>query len=996
MTMNTARQNTLGTSVCDRTRGSVMVMVVVVLVLLAMLGAAYLQMARVQRIAPSQPIDNIDLVLQSIIDEIARQLAEDVRHDGTNFFVPGTAAEPFDYPRTNAAVDRDVPTLSGSMPGAKGGINDDTWLGDAFPYLNSGTLTWRKLTSLTGGHYANSGNNVAAAASGENPTIFVTTDYDNIAVNNAQLVDASGDGIGDSRWERAPLMVLTGAEYFMAVRVMDASALMNLRAGTRLTDDGTNIPATPAFLARGYVPNDADLSRFAARRHGAWATELAALFADATVRGRAINGAIPTTVADRLDLWLNSPPPAGTSVHGQLAGYGITQVIPFHWRGGLKDAALPSPYDTHLTNLLASPYDNNSATPIANATDHFLGGTAALVSGRSFPSIRHMVTGLSGRAAFAPNHGGMHGGAHRLQQCLVYENAGNPQAQANAFQQRLAVIFDRDAGYTADPELASMELALAVQAYMDPSNTIETQFSHGGETYYPIKRLPFLREAYFQVAYEDTDKYDDVGAENPDNVWETWIAKAGTQGVVIELGNPFDKTIAAADLNNRVRVVIVQNNADVATYTFAGAADLASRRNLILRSNPSTASTEPGFTGDIEAALFSSPGADFTVMPLANGALTFNVNGDPITVELRVNIGGDWRTYDRLTDDNLRLDLEVTHQEHTAPANDTHGQMSVYRDGRVIRYLTNVGRVLDKRTPRNDTTTPSTYSTSESKIGNNTKVAAFGAPGTHALDRFQIPIANRPMFSVTEMAQVIAFGFSTADEGDFPQRLDSIAPAGRFLDFSSGAPTFNDGNGRNIKYAAAVLDQFSTISPRWDGINNETGAAGNANEDQFIFGTMNINTAPLHLATLASPLPYDLNTTQTVMNDILVERLNRHGFTSIGELMDVPAINTDPGTTMGVGTAFDLYPTPEDVPAIATRYDTDQTGEERVQVMQFLPQVFSTRSDIYIAHILAKGYLSGDFGSGAVEQGRMLVVFSRAKLVGGGGGQVEILGAYKY
>ena len=85
------------------------------------------------------------------------------------------------------------------------------------------------------------------------------TDTD-IAADSNLLVDADGDGIPDSRLAWAPIPLVNGIAYFMGVRIIDLSSLINVNAATALTNDG-GIPDDP----RGYFPTDIDLSRLLMR-----------------------------------------------------------------------------------------------------------------------------------------------------------------------------------------------------------------------------------------------------------------------------------------------------------------------------------------------------------------------------------------------------------------------------------------------------------------------------------------------------------------------------------------------------------------------------------------------------------------------------------------------------------------------------------------------------------------------------------------------------------
>ncbi len=1010
--------------------GTVMVMVVVILVLMVMLGASYLQLARVQRVAPSQPINNIDLVLQSVIDEIRRQMDEDVRHNGTSFFVPDTSAEPFDYPYTNTAEDRDVPTLTGTIPGAKGGVNDDTWLADMVPYLNLNgstlTLTWGKISTLTSGFYATTGEasppvrNVATNATGSDPSALVTTEYDNIPVDSTVLVDADGDGIGDSRWERAPLMVLTGAEYFMAVRVIDASGLVNLLSATAQTPNGNvdYVPSTSGDV-RGYYPTDVDLTRMLGRKVGGLVNgEVTSLF---TTQRTNLPGTLPTplgtlnpatfpatgsySTSGVIGSWLED-----VSIYGTMSGE-ASQILALQWRGGLKPNPSSASVDSAMTTMLNTPYNANVAEPIGDATAHYLGSTPSDMSTNQFASVRHIHTTLSGHSAFAPNHGNMHGGAHTLKQDLVYENASNQQARANAFYERLRRVFNLPATGAGDNAMAA-QMALAMIEYSDADKQPSATIAVGGNSYYALEVLPFLREVYMQAGYEDLAPIDGIYTRVDDS-----------EAMAIEIGNPFDRPFDHTGVE--VQIVIKQGatertipiNQSLNPRDPAGTTP--DREHRIYVVNPGTGVDEGGVKNSLESDLAISPSPTNSIVVTTGVGQPFVADDSQVTVELQVRVaGGNWVAYDRLTDNNLKLPNAVDTSGYsgsgTYPQTSATGhlQKSLRRDGRVIRYIHNNGKgIINDRRYDSSSGTPwpdDGYSASACHtLNKDVKGVTNGSAA--ALDALQLAIANRPFFSVSELGLLMTVGFHNgATGGTFAELLEARSSNEWTLDISHGATKPLGAPYNQLTHAHIVMDQFTTISPRHDGVNNETGAAdpSNTSADQFIPGTINANTAPPHVLAYAMPLPETQSQRGGLAAEMVAQRVSRDGFKSVGELLSINgSVNVAKMQFFGEdgnpqnGSLYDLYPMNEELgaaPFNAEEYATTDDNEEKLARFQFLAQSLTTRSDVFIAHILVKGYLSGDFAAGPVEQGRMIVVLSRAKLTGGGGGEVEVLAAYKY
>ena len=78
-------------------------------------------------------------------------------------------------------------------------------------------------------------------------------------------------------------------------------------------------------------------------------------------------------------------------------------------------------------------------------------------------------------------------------------------------------------------------------------------------------------------------------------------------------------------------------------------------------------------------------------------------------------------------------------------------------------------------------------------------------------------------------------------------------------------------------------------------------------------------------------------------------------------------------------TAFDLYPIPEQ-DSDHKHYETTDNAEELMARFQFLSQVFTTRSDVFAAYIVIRGYDSTDFEDGPLESLRGIAIFNRARM----------------
>jgi hypothetical protein len=264
--------------------------------------------------------------------------------------------------------------------------------------------------------------------------------------------------------------------------------------------------------------------------------------------------------------------------------------------------------------------------------------------------------------------------------------------------------------------------------------------------------------------------------------------------------------------------------------------------------------------------------------------------------------------------------------------------------------------------------------------------------------------------------------------------MRDLAANRRHLQFnSSPLPSFTT---MNMSHGALVMEQFTTLSPRNDGLDNDADGNNDNDSEQVVHGQININTAPLHILTLAAPLNESIDNIQTLMQSIvhyrstpadraamssagLATRPSAKGIASIGELMmldsetaDLTTItpqihmNTDAATRMTGYTSFsaaafkgsnvDLYPMPENVPP-GVYQDTAADGPERqLARFQFLSQAFNTRSDVYTAFVRLRGYDASNFTpTGELESRSFLVVYDRSNIVSGSD-MPRILGIYVY
>ncbi|MBN2138529.1 MAG: hypothetical protein JW720_12045 [Sedimentisphaerales bacterium] len=211
--------------------GSALILTVVLTSLLAIVGVLFLMVSRLDRMASSSVSQNVelDLAVDTVVGRICEQLAWDV--PGTDLG-GGLLPEYHDYPGP-----------------------EDPWLAVLEP---NDAGFWQQISDVNG----------ILALSGRqtrNLPLIVVPDDASIELDpvdgrpsGAQLADADGDGIGDSRW--IGLDGITsgrGERVYAAVRVIDNGGMLNVNTGYKFDPFDPNVsdPNMPAYwLIDGTTP----------------------------------------------------------------------------------------------------------------------------------------------------------------------------------------------------------------------------------------------------------------------------------------------------------------------------------------------------------------------------------------------------------------------------------------------------------------------------------------------------------------------------------------------------------------------------------------------------------------------------------------------------------------------------------------------------------------------------------------------------------------------
>jgi hypothetical protein len=990
---------------------------------------------------------------------------------------------------------------------------DDRWLASSAPVYNrsKNTYNWLHLTNLTGMWLDLESPTVAGlqepinvASTVSQPVLFKKNSDTDIAIVNLENiptgrtiplgVDADFDGIMDSRWQWVPLPVrdFAGRKYVMAVRIVDLGSMMNVNTATIGTLDG-NTPYNSTM--RGYAPTGADLGRLFFRVDyndtrlisngafsGDWLREIQNLLDRRSLQGT--SGALlaspvplPLTASQNKRLWKRQ-----ASIYGNLdRNYVADSEMELRRLGGLNDFSITSPLESDMPKLLRQapeferfrgleasyldvvrePTGSNKAiskwfygTNPSNLNDPDTNSVA--VKNREFTGVRHMVTTASGAGAYVTKYGGASSGGGRLKFDLKEQFTNTAELRQRLQQAfRLPNPSAPNAGWylglnpSAQADLIE-EYVLAIQDYSD-EDYIPTEGTTRNGRAYGLERFPFLREVYLHQLYEDQDLNDGAGGP-PDGTFETWVARPNTQGVVVELGNPFASRIEASRLARLIKVVVVQNGANVSTWTFTNAVPNIGARNdsggndsdiLLLVSNQQdqtiTGQNGQGTGANLTTDLNISSAPNRVL--LANDTLRFNPNGSNITIELQVDVSpggtGDWVTYDRmdtLASFPVSLPPHAPSATPSVAASSQHAQVSFRRDKQQINYVS-----VDTGNARTTDLPDISIVTGDFKASSHRMLtdASVGGGAWTPPPGFQLPLTNEPMQSTAELAWVHMFGFTRT--AAFSERLSLFPDNEHFLLIDPTDPKFKvlpaPPTGVGLSHAAVLMNLVTTVSPRKDGQDNDNDDGDNDpttsladppgpdlpsidNEtEQFIHGTINVNTAPLHILTLGSPLAESIDDTEKLMRTVVAYRdqpilaaanypddptgtpfqdttgtpnirelTNRSSFApnaaidrrllpgykpgiaSMGELMFLNPYGVGASTAnnrynmyrygLDGGTSLpskvDLYPDPGDLNSTVVPLGDD--NEQKLARFQMLGQTFTVRSDRFVVYAVVRGY----------------------------------------
>ena len=198
-------------------KGSALIMAIAVVTMLAIVGAMFLLMSRIEEGSTSslEEFKSLDAAVDSVIATVATELKLDT---------PGVTAntEYYDYPGDN-----------------------DKWLANLEPEPNGTNYGWQQISDIfkdssTGQYYFDKhsidSTNIQATIVKENEPIPTVSQYPDA------LADADGDGVADSKWVKLDnISSSTGRPIYAAIRVIDNGGMLNVNTAYKFDPELTTV-----------------------------------------------------------------------------------------------------------------------------------------------------------------------------------------------------------------------------------------------------------------------------------------------------------------------------------------------------------------------------------------------------------------------------------------------------------------------------------------------------------------------------------------------------------------------------------------------------------------------------------------------------------------------------------------------------------------------------------------------------------------------------------
>lgn len=1031
-------------------RGSAIILVIVSIVLLAILGATMVQVARFERLSETQ--NNIDVVVASVLDLIAIRLGEDLTDDNDHFFNPGgTAAtggfdEPYDYPwtRQDTAGQFQAELIDGSTVVVWGGAFDDMWL--ASTGLNTAGNRWPHITNLTGLFLDAGGNADLSTQAAPNERLVNAANIDsNVLLTNAALVDADGDGIGDSKWAWAPIRQIGGTRYVMAVRIIDLSSRVDLNVALGQVHATPAAPNLAEGIARGDGPTELDgMSAAIALGNNAgvipttsrneWDTTIGYRFvASATPAGAVVPYGDRMTPLRRQHYGFlgaaqvnNSFGRSATATGGTYdytQTYGQSSAFALLFNGGLASSS-GSTIETHMSTLLRGGANESTFSDFQGSTEQQYFANNPRLNFSPFTGA-----GIFARPAAANSSTFAAMGAQ------IDVNKAEPVDLSTAIQDifvgnyaTLLATFP----HLADATRFSDQLAANLKDYSDEDNWVTT-----AGTQFGFEALPIITEVYAEREYNLTSSTDTSGSGT--GPWNAqWDQNGSGISYMIEITNPYHRPISLVDVQLMINGTAVTNSGigDLANLFLPAQNELQPGETVIvyhdgaLSGSPSMSTAiDPGHTGPAPSAVNDVwTGAAGNIRVTLHAKQDTTADAFNTTATAPVWMTEPYQAVETIGMPGTHLQTGITSDPSLGPGNGVL-QVSAQGNGNGLNALH---------------VTPAEFFTSADANKLEPSATAIGtAPGNDAIgstskaggkadipnfDAQQIVHQDRPMKYIGDLLQVPVFGFEAGVTKAEQLENSGVVIAGPrvlenlMLPYRAAAPKVNAASPTlNYPHSVILMERLTVASPLEDGQDNDNNGTIDDESEFLIPGRINVNTASEALLQRVLPFP-DQATRDLVAARIVARREqankassgvnmgddNSRGIAYMGELYDQirnQILPATPGNTRTLGghidwNDYEVSPATghaDEYTVDGTTYFGDTIGqdrEEEIMLAKWLNEVGSTRSDIFAAYIIVQGYPAGDFQGGAIESAKLIALFSRTN-IRGGGQKAQVLGVLR-
>ena len=964
--------------------GSVTVLAVAAIVVIVLLGIAFLQIAKAQRVSGAATVraNYARTATNATVDFIARVIGR----DWEAYLQDDPASEYEDFP---GPQDRWLATIEPDGQATKFGQPALAWRQISLVSINPAD------TADTAYINAETMAELGAAKAPDQLLLYVgSTDM-------SEWADADADGWIDSRWVRIPTPVTDGVVWIAAIRVIDNSGLVNVNVAT----EGSWTAADTV----GRTPADVDLYRLLVDGAGAdpWSAAFHSSGGLLESLGFSASSALDQNTRD--NMW-DALGRIFTST--SLTPFGLADEIELrrHYRwnnpslGALEWALDRPPRPPLRSDSVENPVDSpGSANDV-------------------FADRRHLLTTYSG--AFS---------ARRRFSSDTQVGRGRQQdvyASAVDLLRDLPGLFHmalthNSANYEGRAEEVAAALAVNLVAAREQTHQA---VSVNGRTYHGLRPQPFLREALIAYFYEDADKDGEFSPD--DNHVKTWA--------VVEIGNPYTFEIALDNFELNLggeratltgtlpagRWMIVHNDGGGLDDHLPGEAD--GSRKTPIAGWPNGANAD--YTVDSIEIIDRDGGADVVVdrFTLSDVGPLLDESDPPLPQV------PDWVAGTAYHEDDFVRNGGTTYR-CTVGSSDLNLQPSV----NVLEWVEEVGQVLRfKHLCRDDRAVPA--GTDSWRYVYEFDDANQAATGTSAQ---AVSDAEADFMLLAAAANAMTFGdfdepgglnrsdFAAhfGDPGDpevailMPREtVASVADLGALFTVCTieGAGTFAENLANRIEETKFEGDPVWTAARpsfmRSDAAENLDpthrvpvcaylydclAAVDTGPNEPLTFGLVNVNTAPFQVlqrlprvarstevggfndgmeADIAQGLfAYRHRGTDVVDftdRELATGILGLHdddGFKSIGEVLAVRAIN-------------DVnYPTRQ--PYVMNRAGADEALDE-TEHARFISNVISVRSDVFTAWVQLQGrQYDNSTGSWALRtERRFIVMFDRSNIDGSG------------